>query len=122
MGTFFAQKLRSAVLYEMSQHSNDTSVASAAFEHYQKARNAWAVMAERAKRVYLANVSYGSIPKRSGHWLDRLPGIDADLAAVRAKVQPDKADTISRRLAGEAAEVSGTLQAAEMPKCSHTPP
>ena len=44
-------------------------------------------MAERAKNVYRANMSYGSIPKRSGHWLDRLPGIDADMAAMKTKIQ-----------------------------------
>lgn len=32
-------------------------------------------MAERAKNVYRAHVSYGSIPKRRGRWLDRLSAI-----------------------------------------------
>ena len=68
------------------QQSGDTSAGDAALEHYQKAREAWAMMAERAKNVYRANVSYGSIPKRSGHWLDRLPGIDSDLAAMKTKI------------------------------------
>jgi len=41
-------------------------------------------MAERAGRVYVADLTYGDIPGRRGHWLDRLPGIDRDLAAVES--------------------------------------
>jgi hypothetical protein len=40
-------------------------------------------MAEGAKSVYAADVSYGQIPQRRGHWLDRLPAMDADIAAMR---------------------------------------
>ncbi len=47
---------------------------------------------EREARI--ARGSYGSIPKRSGHWLDRLPGIDSDIAAMRTKIQLNKAETI----------------------------
>jgi hypothetical protein len=49
-------------------------------------------MAERAKRVYAADVSYGSTAFRRGHWADRVAAIDADLAAVGAHfaAAPDK--------------------------------
>ena len=123
LGTFFAHKLRSAVLYDIFQASNDTNAADAALEHYQKARDAWATMAERAKNVYRANISYGSIPKRSGHWLDRLPGIDSDIAAMKTKIQLNKAETISRRAASRRDECHrGILPSAVPVKCSHTPP
>jgi len=123
LGSFFAHKLRSAVLYDVFQQSGDTSAGDAALEHYQEAREAWAMMAERAKNVYRANVSYGSIPKRSGHWLDRLPGIDSDLAAMRTTIQRNKAETISRRSASrEMNAIVGKLPLAILVKCSHTPP
>ena len=123
LGTFFAHKLRSAVLYDVFQQSDDKSAGDVALEHYQKARDAWATMAERATNVYRANVSYGSIPKRSGHWLDRLPRIDSDLAAMRTKIQGNKSETISRRAALEEMNtVAGTLLPAGPVKCSHTTP
>lgn len=123
LGTFFAHKLRSAILYDIFQASNDTIAADAALKHYQKARDAWATMAERAKNVYRANISYGSIPKRSGHWLDRLPGIDTDIAVMKTKIQLNKAEIISRRAAlGEMNAIAGILPSAVPVKCSHTPP
>ncbi len=122
LGSFFAHKLRSAVLYDVFQQSGDTSAGDAALEHYQEAREAWAMMAERAKNVYRANVSYGSIPKRSGHWLDRLPGIDSDLAAMKTRIHWNKAEPISRRAAvEEMSTIAGILPPAVPVKCSHTP-
>jgi hypothetical protein len=123
LGTFFAHKLRSAVLYEVFQQSGDTSAGNAALEHYQKARDAWATMAERAKNAYRANVSYGSIPKRSGHWLDRLPGIDTDLAAMKAKIQVNTGETASRKAPLDGMKAIAGIMPGTVPvKCSHTPP
>ena len=36
-------------------------------------------MAKRASTIYTADISYGDIPIRRGHWADRLPAIDKDL-------------------------------------------
>jgi len=56
---------------------------------YRNARATWAAMADRATRVYVADLTYGEPPARRGHWLDRLPGIDRDVAAVEsAKFDP----------------------------------
>lgn len=122
LGIFFAHKLRSAVLHEIFVATGDPEAGNLAVEHYQQARDAWAAMAERARGVYRANVSYGRIPKRSGHWTDRLPAIDTDLAAMKAKVQTDSAALQSRRSASDeiraAIERSGRTRIA----CSHTPP
>jgi hypothetical protein len=123
LGTFFSLKLRSAVYYHIFQQSGDTNAGKAALEHYEKARDAWASMAERAKNVYRANVSYGNIPKRGGHWLDRLPGIDSDLAAMKTNIGLNRAETISRRVASdEMNAVAGKPHLAVPVECSHTPP
>ena len=87
LGKFFAHKLRSSVLYEIFQQTGDSEAGGLALAQYQGARDAWAAMADRASRVYRANVSYGDVPKRQGHWSDRLVGIDTDLAAMKAKVK-----------------------------------
>ena len=53
---------------------------------YEAARAAWAAMAGRAGIVYRADVAYGRTPFRRGHWSDRLPAIDADIAAMKVAV------------------------------------
>ncbi|MGA8110114.1 MAG: hypothetical protein WB974_11800, partial [Acidobacteriaceae bacterium] len=87
LGTFFAKKLRSAVLWEIWQKTGDANAGKLAVAQYQTARAAWATMAERAKSVYRADIGYGDVPMRRGHWMDRLPAIDVDLAAMQAKLQ-----------------------------------
>ena len=86
LGRFFAKKLRSAVLWEIWQKTNDTGVGGQAVTYYKDARESWATMAARAKGVYRADIGYGSVPMRRGHWMDRLPAIDEDIAAMQQKV------------------------------------
>lgn len=122
LGTFFAHKLRTAVLYEIYQKSGDPEAARLAIAHYEQARSAWAVMAERARSVYRPNVSYGSIPKRSGHWSDRLPGIDADLAAMKARLQADSSTQRPRKDAAAAIQMAIGRPRKSQLSCTHTPP
>jgi hypothetical protein len=91
MGRFYADKLRAALLYEVWTQTGDAKAGAAAISHYEKARTAWAAMAQRAGTVYVADVSYGRIQKRRGHWLDRVPAIDTDIAAMRSAVTVGKA-------------------------------
>jgi hypothetical protein len=39
-------------------------------------------MSVQAKSVYVSDVSYGSTPNRRGHWIDRTPEIEKDVAAL----------------------------------------
>ena len=39
-------------------------------------------MSVEAKSVYVSDVSYGSTPNRRGHWMDRIPEIEKDVAAL----------------------------------------
>jgi hypothetical protein len=87
LGLFFAKKLRSAVLWEICQKVNDAAVGAQAVTYYKQGREAWAVMAARANGVYRPDIGYGSVPMRRGHWMDRLPAIDEDIAAMQAKLQ-----------------------------------
>jgi hypothetical protein len=119
-GTFFAHKLRSAVMYEILEGSADPNAGKQAIAHYQQARDAWAAMAHHARSVYRADVSYGSVPTRRGHWSDRLPGIDADLAAMKTRVQANLAESFHRRIV-VAPEAFALLHETRL-KCSHTAP
>ena len=82
LGTYYSQLFRAALLYSIHEQTGDPEAGTQCQVAYRKARDAWATMAERAKQVYVADVSYGSTPFRRGHWADRLAAIDADLAAV----------------------------------------
>ena len=66
-------------LWEQKPELNDRVSLAA----YQKAREAWATIAARAKTVYAGDISYGSSPMRRGHWADRLAAIDADVEALQ---------------------------------------
>ena len=85
IGRFFEAKLRAGLFYTLWQKFGDSSLAAHALYQYRRARAAWATMAERASHVYSADISYGEIPQRRGHWSDRLSAIDADIAAMAAK-------------------------------------
>ena len=77
LGTYYAKLFRAALLYSIDEQS---SAAAIAVGSLRAARDSWAAMAKRAQTVYTTDISYGSTPFRRGHWADRLPAIDADLA------------------------------------------
>lgn len=81
IGRFFAEKFRSAVLWSLYERSGDREAAVAALAAYRTARQAWAEAADAAI-VYGADVSYGEEPWLRGHWRDRLPAIDVDIAEM----------------------------------------
>lgn len=85
-GTFFAHKLRSAVLWSLYERSGYPAALTEALKAYRAARDAWAAMAQRAKDIYVADITYGPNANMRGHWFDRLPGIDADLADMEARL------------------------------------
>ncbi|MFP5248691.1 MAG: hypothetical protein ACLGP3_02555 [Acidobacteriota bacterium] len=122
LGAFFAAKLRSGVLYEIFQQTGNADAGKLALDRYRKARAAWAAMAERANRVYVADVSYGRIPMRRGHWSDRLAGIDPDLAAMEQKLQAPPASAGRNPHTAQAiAAATGRPHRPSVP-CTHRPP
>jgi hypothetical protein len=82
LGRFYADKLRAGVLFDLYRRTGNESAHQRAVAAYRRARATWAAMAERARHVYVADQTYGDAGVRRGHWLDRLPAIDRDLAAV----------------------------------------
>lgn len=122
LGQFFAAKLRSGVLYEIFQQTGDAEAGKQALEHYKKARVTWAKMADRASRIYMADVSYGDVPMRRGSWNDRVAGIDTDLAAMKQKLLSPPAASSSAEAAGKAVKAAmGTVERPAV-DCHHTPP
>jgi len=86
IGDFFAAKFRAALLFRIFEKTHDRKAGMAAIAEYEKARTAWVTMADRAKQVYRADISYGPYYFLRGHWSERIPRIDSDVAAMKAAV------------------------------------
>lgn len=122
VGSFFAAKMRSAVLYDIYQRTGSVEAGKLALDHYRRARGVWATMATRANGVYHSDVSYGRIPKRRGHWSDRLPGIDTDIAAMQEKLQSPPATVDSGQRTADAIRAATGKPTRPAPGCVHTSP
>jgi hypothetical protein len=90
LGRFFAWKMRSGVLYGIYLKTGDSAALNEALGAYRKARAAWAALSSRADGIYVRDVTFGYEYQLRGHWIDRLPQIDEDIAAMakRADGQP----------------------------------
>lgn len=115
LGRFFAAKFRAAVLYGIFEKTGDRAALDAALTTYRAARSAWVELAGAGK-VYRADITVGEHPQLRGHWADRLPAIDLDIAAMEAKLAQAKPGT-SKGIA----EALGRPRR-ERPVCAHTPP
>jgi hypothetical protein len=122
LGTFFAAKLRSGVLFEIYQRTGSADAGQRALAQYKRAREAWASMASRANSVYRPDITYGSIPMRRGNWADRIPDIDKDVAAMESKLQTPPASPESSHNIEQA--IQATIGRPNRPSvhCVHTPP
>jgi hypothetical protein len=86
LGRFFGQKLRAGVLFALYERTGDARARDEALRLYRSAREAWAGVVAVTTGVYAADLSYGDAPFKRGHWSDRLPAIDQDIAAMAAHV------------------------------------
>ena len=86
LGRFFAAKFRAGVLYAIHERTSDRAALDEALKFYRAARAAWAGLADRAKGVYVPDITVGELPWLRGHWLDRLPAIDADIALLEKRL------------------------------------
>ncbi|MDP2995870.1 MAG: hypothetical protein Q8N47_00190, partial [Bryobacterales bacterium] len=120
VGRFFGAKFRSGVLYRIYEKTGDRTAIEESLKQYRAARAAWAELAERAK-VYVPDLTVGERPQLRGHWLDRLPAMDADIAAVEKKLDPAKSGQPDSRVAAAIKEALGRPRRAPV-ACRHTPP
>jgi hypothetical protein len=122
LGRFFAAKLRSGTLYAIHGRSGSRAALEEALKQYRRAREVWSQFAEEAKSVYVPDITIGPRRDQRGHWLDRLPAIDDDIAdmAKRLESLPTGVD--------QPASVRSVIQQAlgsplrNPIACSHTPP
>lgn len=107
LGRFFAAKFRAGVLYHLFDRSGDRAALEAALKCYRNARDVWAEIAEHTKGIYAADITVGETAVLRGHWSDRLADIDADIAAVAAKLDSSKAPQEEGPIAHAIAEALG---------------
>ncbi|HXY69748.1 MAG TPA: hypothetical protein VEH62_09885 [Gemmatimonadales bacterium] len=120
LGRFFADKLRSAVLFAIHERSGDRRALEEALGAYRRAREAWAASSDRARGVYQADLSASDRFSERGQWADRLAGIDADLAAMAQRLASAPAAADPRA----ASAVDAVLRPRARPgwACDHRPP
>jgi hypothetical protein len=82
LGLYYANLFRTGVFYSIFEQTGDPRASEQSLAAYRRAREAWARVAERTNKIYAADISYGDIAMRRGHWSDRLPAIDEDLALL----------------------------------------
>jgi hypothetical protein len=78
LGTYYANLFRAALAYSVAEQDPKSSAVGLCVDAYKKSRDAWYLMSQCAQNVYESDISYGSTPFRRGHWVDRLPAIDAN--------------------------------------------
>jgi hypothetical protein len=122
LGRFFAGKMRAAVQCELALGIGDPAPLADALTAYQAARAAWVEAVDRAKGVYVDDLTFGPQAFLRGNWSDRLPSIDQDLEAM-ASLAADASLPRTDVSAGEARRIVADI-AAEGPTwtLSHTPP
>jgi hypothetical protein len=93
LGRFFGAKFRAGVLYAIFEQSGDCTALELAVKMYQKARGHWANLANSARNIYLHDITVGELDVIRGHWLDRLPAIDADINIMTKKLEQTQHST-----------------------------
>jgi hypothetical protein len=80
LGRFFAAKFRAGALHALYERSSHRPALEEAIQANRAARAAWSELAEQAKDVYVRDITFGFDSWLRGHWLDRLPAMDEDIA------------------------------------------
>ena len=87
LARFFAGKNRAGLSYALYERTQEPGHLAAAVAVYQVARDAFARVVDATTGVYRPDVTFGNRPSEHGHWADRLPGVDSDLAALKTEAE-----------------------------------
>jgi len=120
VGRFFGAKFRAGVLYRIYEQTGSRTALEEALKQYRAARASFAELADRGK-VYVRDITVGEHPQLRGHWLDRLPAMDADIAALAKKLDDAKPGENLARVKEAIQEALGRPRRAPITG-SHTPP
>ena len=87
LGRFFGAKFRAGVLYGIFEQSGDPRALQEALKAYRRAHTYWSGLANAAKGLYKNDITVGEREHLRGHWLDRLPAMEADIAFMAKKLE-----------------------------------
>jgi hypothetical protein len=121
LGRFFGAKFRSGVLYRIYERTGDEKALDEALKMYRAARATWAEFATRAKNVYVSDITVGELPQLRGHWMDRLPAIDADIALMEKQAGRAKSGDVSPQRVKSAIEAALGRPSRAALACEHRP-
>ena len=122
LGRFFGAKFRSGVLHRIYERIGNRMALDESLKAYREARTAWAELANRAKSVYMSDITVGEHPQLRGHWLDRLAAIDADIVLLAKQADRAKSGDVSpQRVESAIRAVLGRPTRASL-ACQHQPP
>ncbi len=119
IGIYFAAKMRSSMLFQIFLETGSAEAGRQALAQLNRARAEWAKMADRASKVYKSDIGYGDVPLRRGHWSDRIPAIDADIAAMKEKLQSPPASSGSAEAIARAIHAAAARPIRPAVHCSH---
>ncbi|HIZ37236.1 MAG TPA: hypothetical protein H9815_15785 [Candidatus Ruania gallistercoris] len=80
LGAYFADTTRAGIAYALHTRLHGSAYLRAAVRHARQARDAYAAIADLTTGVYVGDLAFGDRASERGHWADRLPAIDRDLA------------------------------------------
>jgi len=80
LGKFFAAKFRAGILFAIYLRTGHADALKKAIAANRTSRDAWVELSNTAKDVYREDITFGPEYFQRGHWLDRLPAMDADIA------------------------------------------
>jgi hypothetical protein len=86
LGIFFAAKFRAGVLFAIHEATGSREALERAITANKAAREAWASLAGGAGGVYRDDITFGPDYYQRGHWRDRLPAMDADIADMEKRL------------------------------------
>jgi hypothetical protein len=119
LGRFFAAKFRAGVLFAVHGRTRNRAALEACIAQYEAARGHWQAIVAMADGIY-GDLSCSDTVSERGAWADKLPLIDADLAAVRAMLSGAKPGDDPRTMAAiRAVHAHQVYRAAEL---RHAPP
>ena len=121
IGRFFAEKLRAGVGYTLFKRTGQIGELRLALDHYRRARVAWAEAA-KAGKVYQSDLTFGRESWLRGHWADRLPAIDQDIADLETELAQASAKPAVMAMAGLSLATLLTAPLPVRPNVEHVPP
>ncbi len=120
LGRFFGAKFRSGALYRIYERTGDRTALDESLKAYRAARQSWAELANRAKNVYQSDITVGEHRQLRGHWMDRLPAIDADIELMAKQASEVKGDVSPQRAQAPIQVILGRPKHASL-ACDHRP-